>query len=53
MAVYLLAGDMTSGCYLKPGMEGFDSVVMLLNPAQLEDVLEERNAKSLCANLRC
>jgi hypothetical protein len=53
MAVYLLSGDMTDGCYLKPGTEEFDSVVKLLNPPMLEDVLEERNAKSMCANLRC
>jgi len=44
---------MTQTNFLTPERNGFDAVVKLLNVEMLDDVLEERNAKNFCANLRC
>ena len=55
-AVYLLTETISEDppvLFLTPDKPAFDSVMQLLNDSSFSEVVEERETKSVCCNLRC
>ena len=55
-AVYLLTETISEEppvLFLTPDKPGFDSIMQLLNDSSFSEVVEERETKFICCNLRC